>query len=158
MEKAVTCYEEPISSLFTLALLTCAGAPETPYSPPRAPTSSDSYFPKLPKWNSLSDNTTFVCWCLFVCLFVCLYQSRISHCSPGCPGIHLIDQTCLKLKDPPADVSWVLGLRYAPPSCSKCLKKHHSFVSSFHLSQTAGQAFPTPLPAWLTSSGFSSHS
>jgi hypothetical protein len=35
-------------------------------------------------------------------------------CSPGCPGTHLVDQVGLELRNPPASVSWVMGLK-APP-------------------------------------------
>jgi hypothetical protein len=32
-------------------------------------------------------------------------------CSPGCPGIHSVDQAGLELRNPPASVSQVLGLK-----------------------------------------------
>jgi hypothetical protein len=32
-------------------------------------------------------------------------------CSPGCPGTHSVDQACLKLRNPPASASQVLGLK-----------------------------------------------
>uniref|UniRef100_A0A8C6GEU2 K Homology domain-containing protein n=1 Tax=Mus spicilegus TaxID=10103 RepID=A0A8C6GEU2_MUSSI len=32
-------------------------------------------------------------------------------CSPGCPGTHSVDHAGLKLRDPPASASRVLGLR-----------------------------------------------
>jgi hypothetical protein len=34
----------------------------------------------------------------------------VSLCSPGCPGTHSVDQLSLKLRDPPASASQVLGL------------------------------------------------
>jgi hypothetical protein len=45
-----------------------------------------------------------------VCLFVC-FQDRVSLCSPGCPGTHFVDQAELKLRNPPASASQVLGLK-----------------------------------------------
>jgi hypothetical protein len=32
-------------------------------------------------------------------------------CSPGCPGTHSVDQAGLELRNPPASVSRVLGLK-----------------------------------------------
>jgi hypothetical protein len=50
---------------------------------------------------------------LFVCLFcfVFVFQDRVSLCSPGCPGTHSLDQADLKLRNPPASASQVLGLQ-----------------------------------------------
>jgi hypothetical protein len=45
---------------------------------------------------------------LFFWFFV--FQDRVSLCSPGCPGIHSVDQAGLEL-DPPASASRVLGLK-----------------------------------------------
>jgi hypothetical protein len=51
-------------------------------------------------------------FCLFVCLFVCLFiGDRISLCSPGCPDPHSVDEAGLKLRDPPASASLLLGLK-----------------------------------------------
>ncbi|GAB1293884.1 Mediator of RNA polymerase II transcription subunit 17 [Apodemus speciosus] len=38
-------------------------------------------------------------------------RSRVSLCSPGCPGTHSADQTGLELRNPPASASQVLGLQ-----------------------------------------------
>ena len=35
----------------------------------------------------------------------------MSLCSPGCPGIHSVDQAGLELRNPPASASQVLGLQ-----------------------------------------------
>jgi hypothetical protein len=51
---------------------------------------------------------------LFVCLFVCLvsfFRDRVSLYSPVCPGTHFVDQAGLKLRNPPASASWVVGLK-----------------------------------------------
>jgi hypothetical protein len=44
------------------------------------------------------------CFCLFL---VC--RDRVSLCSPGCPGIHFVDQA--GLRNLPASASQVLGLK-----------------------------------------------
>jgi hypothetical protein len=44
-------------------------------------------------------------------LFFFSFQDRVSLCSPGCPGIHFVDQADLELRDPPASASQVLGLK-----------------------------------------------
>jgi hypothetical protein len=52
--------------------------------------------------------------CLFVCLcFVlfCFFRDRVSLCSSGCSGTHFVDQAGLKLRNPPASASQVLGLK-----------------------------------------------
>jgi hypothetical protein len=54
----------------------------------------------------------FVClFVLFVCLSVLVFRDRVSLCSPGCPGTYFVDQTGLKLRDPPVSASRVLGLK-----------------------------------------------
>jgi hypothetical protein len=45
-----------------------------------------------------------VCFCFF-------FQDRVSLYSPGCPGTHSVDQAGLKLRNPPASASRVLGLK-----------------------------------------------
>jgi hypothetical protein len=40
-----------------------------------------------------------------------VFRDRISLCNPGCPGTHSIDQAGLKLRNLPASVSQVLGLK-----------------------------------------------
>jgi hypothetical protein len=49
-------------------------------------------------------------FCLLVHLFVCFWD-RVSLCSPGCPGTHFVDHAGLKLRNLPASVSQVLGLK-----------------------------------------------
>jgi hypothetical protein len=44
-------------------------------------------------------------WLVLVC------RDRVSLCSPGCPGTHFVDQAGLKLRNPPASASQVLGLK-----------------------------------------------
>jgi hypothetical protein len=46
---------------------------------------------------------------LFFCFFV--FRDRVSLCSPGCPGTHIVDQADLELRNPPASASRVLGLK-----------------------------------------------
>jgi hypothetical protein len=47
----------------------------------------------------------------FVFVFVFVFQDRVSLCGPGCPGTHSVDQAGLELRNPPASVSQVLGLK-----------------------------------------------
>jgi hypothetical protein len=53
----------------------------------------------------------FFCFVLFVCLFLFFFRDRVSLYSLGCPGTHFVDQAGLKLRDPPASASQVLGLK-----------------------------------------------
>jgi hypothetical protein len=39
------------------------------------------------------------------------FRERVSLYSPGCPGIHYVDQDGLDLRNPPASASRVLGLK-----------------------------------------------
>jgi hypothetical protein len=39
------------------------------------------------------------------------FRDRVSLCIPGCPGTHFVDQAGLKLRNPPASASQVLGLK-----------------------------------------------
>jgi hypothetical protein len=39
------------------------------------------------------------------------FRDRVSLCSSGCPGTHSVDQAGLKLRNPPASASGVLGLK-----------------------------------------------
>jgi hypothetical protein len=47
--------------------------------------------------------------------FVLFFQDWVSLNSPGCPGTHFVDQAGLKLSNPPASASRVLGLKCVPP-------------------------------------------
>jgi hypothetical protein len=51
--------------------------------------------------------------CLFgACFLFCfVFRDRVSLYSPGCPGTHFVDQAGLKLRNPPASASRVLGLK-----------------------------------------------
>ena len=46
--------------------------------------------------------------------FVLVFQDRVSLHSSDCPGTHSTDQADLKLRDPPASASGVLGLKVCP--------------------------------------------
>jgi hypothetical protein len=54
------------------------------------------------KYITLWEERVFVLFC---------FQDRVSLCSHGCPGTHFVDQAGLKLKNPPASASQVLGLK-----------------------------------------------
>jgi hypothetical protein len=43
--------------------------------------------------------------------FFLVFRDRVSLCSPGCSGTHFVDQAGLELRNPPASVSQVLGLK-----------------------------------------------
>jgi hypothetical protein len=45
------------------------------------------------------------------CFLFFVFRDRVSLCSPGCPGTHSVDQAGLKLRNPPASASQVLGLK-----------------------------------------------
>jgi hypothetical protein len=47
----------------------------------------------------------------FLILFLLAFQDRVSLCSSDCPGTHSVDQAGLKLRNPPASASQVLGLK-----------------------------------------------
>jgi hypothetical protein len=49
---------------------------------------------------------------VLVLVLVLVFRDRVSLCSPGCPGTHyFVDQAGLKVRNPPAPVSLVLGLQ-----------------------------------------------
>jgi hypothetical protein len=50
-------------------------------------------------------------WFLFVLFCILVFRDRVSLYSPGCPGTHFVDQAGLELRNPPASVSRVLGLK-----------------------------------------------
>jgi hypothetical protein len=53
----------------------------------------------------------FVCFWLFVFGWLVGFSRQGFPCSPGCPGTHSVDQAGLKLRNPPASASRVLGLK-----------------------------------------------
>jgi hypothetical protein len=54
---------------------------------------------------------------LFVWL-VLVFRDRVSLYIPGCPGTHTVDQAGLKLRNPPASASRVLGLKACATTAS----------------------------------------
>jgi hypothetical protein len=46
-----------------------------------------------------------------ICFDLFYFQGRVSLCNPGCPGTPSVNQASLKIKDPPASASRVLGLK-----------------------------------------------
>jgi hypothetical protein len=53
----------------------------------------------------------FFCLFFFVCLFFLVFLRQGFSVHPGCPGSHSVDQAGLKLRNPPASASQVLGLQ-----------------------------------------------
>jgi hypothetical protein len=49
-------------------------------------------------------------------MVVLVFQERVSLCRPGCAGTHSVNQAGLKLNDPPASASQVLGLKVCTTS------------------------------------------
>jgi hypothetical protein len=63
---------------------------------------------------SQTEQNNLFSWPFFVVVVVLLlffFQDRVSLYSPGCPGTHSVDQAGLKLRNPPASASQVLGLK-----------------------------------------------
>jgi hypothetical protein len=54
---------------------------------------------------------SFVLFCFVLFCFVLFFRDRVSLCSPGCPGTQSVDQSGLKLRNPPASASRVLELK-----------------------------------------------
>jgi hypothetical protein len=50
-------------------------------------------------------------FCFCFCFLFLFFPDRVSLYSPGCPGTHFVDQAGLKLRNPPASASRVLGLK-----------------------------------------------
>jgi hypothetical protein len=57
-----------------------------------------------------------ICALFWFCFWFFFFQDRVSLCSPGCPGIHFVDQAGLELRNLPASV---LGLKVCTttPGC-----------------------------------------
>ena len=53
-------------------------------------------------------------------LLLLLFRDRVSLYSSGCPGTHSVDQTGLKLRNPPASASQVLGLKTCATTALFC--------------------------------------
>jgi hypothetical protein len=47
----------------------------------------------------------------FFSFLLLVFRDRVSLYSPGCPGTHFVDQAGLKLRNPPASASQMLGLK-----------------------------------------------
>ena len=59
---------------------------------------------------SLPVNLLSLAFC-FCCCCCCCFGDKVSLYSPGYPGIHSVDLAGLELRNPPASVSQVLGLK-----------------------------------------------
>jgi hypothetical protein len=62
-----------------------------------------------------------------------IFWDRVSLCGLGCPGTHSVDQAGLEFRNPPASVSWVLGLKACAtmPGCICCFLLCKSVNLSF---------------------------
>jgi hypothetical protein len=74
-------------------------------------------------------------------LFVFVFRDTVSLCSPVCPGTHFVDQAGLKLRNPPASASRVLGLKACAtmPGC-------WNFLKTILLSSYTSISLPTLIP------------
>ena len=72
----------------------------------------------------------FVCL-LFCFVLICFFGggNRVSLYIPGCPGTHSVDQAGLKLRNPPASASRVLGLK----ACATTTRHLHAFLYPFSI-------------------------
>jgi hypothetical protein len=61
----------------------------------------------------------FTSFFFFFFLFCFVFRDRVSLCSPGCPEAHSVDQAGLKLRNPSASVSQVLGLKACTTTAQK---------------------------------------
>jgi hypothetical protein len=59
--------------------------------------------------------------------FCFVFRDRVSLYNPGCPGTHFVDQAGLKLRNPPASASQVLGLEV----CATTARLKTLFLSLF---------------------------
>jgi hypothetical protein len=66
----------------------------------------------------------------FVCLFFG-FRDRVSLCNPGYPGTHSVDQAGIKLRNPPASASQVLGSKACATTMLVSLFLHTCPVSTF---------------------------
>jgi hypothetical protein len=66
----------------------------------------------------------------------------VSLCSPGCPGTHSVDQAGLKLRNPPASASRVLGLKV----CTNTARSSLSLSLSLSLSVSVSLSLSLLLP------------
>jgi hypothetical protein len=62
------------------------------------------------------------CWQV-LCFVFCFFRDRVSLCSPGCPGTHIVYQAGLELRNPSASASQVLGLK----ACTTTAQLESSF-------------------------------
>lgn len=73
----------------------------------------------------LKSTQSFYVWYKYISFkfyFSLFFHSRVSPCSTGCPGTHLVDQVGFELRNLPAFTSTVLGLKaYAPTVMFKCI-------------------------------------
>jgi hypothetical protein len=57
------------------------------------------------------------------------FEDRVSLGNSGCPGTCFVDQTGLKLRDPPAFASLVLGLKAWASTAQPVLTFYHALIS-----------------------------
>jgi hypothetical protein len=95
-------------------------------------------------------------FCFVFCFF--FFRDRVSLISSSYPGTHSVDQAGLELRNPPASVSQVLGLK----ECATTLGISHYFYNfekwALCVWMVAARAEPALEPTFLVSSWSSSYS
>jgi hypothetical protein len=66
-------------------------------------------------------------WFLAFGFWLLVFQHKVSLYSLGCPGTHFVDQAGLKLRNPPASASRVLGLKACATMPNKKLDSYQAF-------------------------------
>jgi hypothetical protein len=66
---------------------------------------------------------SFLFFSFFLYFILFFFQDRVSLCSPGCPGTHIVDQAGLELRNLPASASQILGLKACATTDQHILKK-----------------------------------
>jgi hypothetical protein len=75
--------------------------------------------------NSDQINTLYYIYLFCYSVFCSCFRDRISLCSPGSPGTYSVDQAGLKLRNPPASASQVLGLKM----CTTTARLYYIYIT-----------------------------
>jgi hypothetical protein len=85
---------------------------------------------------------------LSIYLFIYLvFRDSVSLYSPGCPGTHFVDQAGLELRNLPASVSQVLGLKACATMPGQCVMLYTS-LHGRQVSVTSTLPASLVLQAW----------
>jgi hypothetical protein len=90
----------------------------------------------------------------FVFLFFCFFSRQGSLYSPGCPGTHFVDQAGLKVRNPPASASRVLGLKACATIPSLFFSLFYGIIISSFVLEKNPYLFPVSPKKGLSFVGF----